>query len=248
METKSKFIGIIFVFFFGVFLFLGIKTSQRLFGDEASAPLATSDGLDVQELSHQSAEEFTLLIYVNDLSLPEPELEGVWLSRPGEDYGSMYFFPIFPSQALDGTRRDEILQGSFVLESGSVPGERFTKTLIDRNLSWSQVLLIDQFALLELEGILNRGSDEDQLQISPLLPSASYQVEQRTAAQTTQALIIQDLCAFLPLVDQNQIFNRMLDNFSGHMLRYSISAEDLSSLWREISWCHFPTLDFQQTP
>ncbi len=248
METKSKFIGIIFVFFFAVFLFLGIRTSQRLFGDEASAPVATSDGLDIQELTDLTAEEFTLMIFVNDLSLPEPDLEGVWLSRSGDEFGSMYFFPIFPSQALDGARRDEILQSAFLLEPGFSPNSQFTETLINRNLSWSQILLLDQYALLELEGMLNRGSEENQLQISPLLPSAFYETEQRTAAQTTQAIIIREICSFLPLADHKQLYNRALENFSGHLVLHNISAENLSILWREISWCHFPTMDLQQNP
>ena len=93
---------VLFAVCFSLFLFLGIKASQVLFAD-ANGPAEmvqkTRGPVLLEEQGKEPAptDPFSLLIYVDDLSRPDPLLQGVWLSRAGEGQGIKLFFPLRPS-------------------------------------------------------------------------------------------------------------------------------------------------------
>ena len=244
---KSKVMPVIFTVFFGLFLFLGIKASQTLFSDGEGPALITQKTrrpvlLEEQQEEPASADPFTLLIYVDDLSKPDPLLQGVWLSRSGDTQQIKLFFPLFPSQAEDGIQRDLNLRGAFWLDEPTQPSEKFLTILRDRNLSWNYILLLDQAALVEI-GLILQETNPDSYQLDPAaVAGLTYGVDNRAVVQENQARYIRELCGQLPLPGQNELLQRFLEGFSGHILINSITPLEFNQSWQGDISCLFPTL------
>jgi hypothetical protein len=198
--------------------------------------------LEEQPVEAPVADPFTLVILVNDLMALNPSLEGVWLSRLTDQGAGILFFPIFPSQAEDGTQRDLNLRGAFWLEESLTPSQEFQTILKDRNLSWHQVLLLDQVALSEINLILAELIPEYQPLNSVGLSGLSYSVENRLLVQGNQALFIYDLCTQLPLPAHNELAQRALEGFTSHLLLRGTTPAEYIGSWSGISTCHFPTI------
>jgi hypothetical protein len=244
---KSKPLLFLFLICFSLFLFLGYRASQAVFS-EGGPPLQTKSAtsgpvlLEEQPVEAPVVDPFTLVILVNDLMVLNPSLEAVWLSRSTDQGAGILFFPIFPSQAEDGTQRDLNLRGAFWLEESLAPSREFQTILKDRNLSWHQILLLDQIALSEINLILAELNPQYQPLNSVGLSGLSYSVENRLLVQSNQALFIQDLCTQLPLPAHNQLAQRALEGFTGHLLFSGTTPAEFISSWRGINTCLFPTI------
>ena len=244
---KSKLLLVIFAICFSLFLFLGIRSSQLLFSTEDNLGelyQPTSGPVLLQEEVSQpvSSDPFTLIILVDDLNALNPLLDGVWLSRAGDGSGSRLFFPIFPSQSEDGIQRDLNLRGAFWFEeTGQVSGQ-FQTILTDRNLVWHQVLYLDYQSLAEICLILKEINPEFQSLNSIGLAGLSYSVENRLNTQSNQALFIQNLCDQLPLPAQNELMQRFLEGFAGHIIIGKTTPLIFYQSWSDTMFCYFPTL------
>ena len=244
---KSKLLLVIFAVCFSLFLFLGIRSSQLLFSDgrdPAQRFLPTSGPVLIQEEPSEPlpVDPFTLIILVDDLSTPNPLLEGVWLSRVGDGSGSRLFFPIFPSQAEDGVQRDLNLRGAFWFEEPGQPSSQFKTILFDRNLNWHQLLFLDYTSLDEMGQILKEISPEYHPLNSIGLAGLSYTVENRLVTQNNQALFILELCNQLPLPSQNELMQRFLEGFAGHISLTGTTPLAFYQGWQETAHCYFPTM------
>jgi hypothetical protein len=244
---KSKVLLILFTVFFGLFLFLGIKVSQTLFSDgEGPAQMTQKTRgpvlLEEQQEEPAPADPFTLLIYVDDLLKPELLLQGVWLSRSGDAQQIKLFFPLFPSQAEDGIQRDLNLRGAFWLDESTQPSEKFLTILRDRNLSWDYIFLLDQAALVEI-GLILQETNPDSYQLNPtVVAGLTYGVDARVAVQENQARFIRELCGQLPLPGQNELLQRFLEGFSGHVIIHATTPLEFYQSWQGEVSCLFPTL------
>ncbi len=244
---KSKPLLVLFLVCFSLFLFLGYKASQVVFS-EGGPPLqggsATSGPvlLEEQPVEAPVVDPFTLIILVDDLMALNPTLQGVWLSRSTDEGTGALFFPIFPSQADDGTQRDLNLRGAFWLEESLALSEEFQTILRDRNLSWHQVLLLDQTALLEINLILAELKPEYKPLNSVGMSGLNYSVENRILAQNNQALFIRDLCQQLPLPAHNELAQRALEGFTSHLFITGNTPVEFVSYWSDVSYCQFPTM------
>jgi len=244
---KSKLMLVVFGVCFSLFLFLGIRSSQLLFGeDESIEPvfLSTSGPVLLQEELTQPLplDPFTLIVLVDDLSGLNPLLEGVWLSRAGDGSGSRLFFPIFPSQAEDGVQRDLNLRGAFWFEEPGRLSSQFQTILTDRNLVWHQILFLDYQSLAEIGQILKELSPDYQSLNSIGLAGLSYSVENRLITQSNQALFIQELCNQLPLPAQNELMQRFLEGFAGHIMINGTTPLVFYQSWSDTAYCYFPTM------
>ena len=245
---KSKVILFVFTILFSLFLFLGIRASQAWFSDEAGPGgivQGTSAPVLVQEHQEEppSAIPFTLIIFVDDLSKKEPILEGVWLSRTGEEASTKLFFPVFPSQAEEGSQRDLNLKGAFWLEDHYQPSKQFLTILLDRNLSWNYLLFIDHRAVLDMDFLLQEIKPDSYQGNPDLILDMIYSVENRLAAQENQAIYIRSLCQQLPLPGQNELLQRFLEGFGGHLGTNMITPLEFYSSWQGVTRCVFPTLN-----
>ena len=244
---KSKPLLVLFLICFSLFLFLGYKASKVVFSE--SAPSLQNGGatsgpvlLEEQPAEAVILDPFTLVILVDDLMALNPQLEGVWLSRATDGGAGALFFPIFPSQAADGAQRDLNLRGAFWLEGSQNLSVEFQTILRDRNLSWHQVLLLDQTALAEINLILAE-IDPEYIPLNSVgLAGLYYSVENRLLVQENQALFIHDLCAQLPLPAHNELAQRALEGFTGHLLFNGTAPLGFIGSWSGVSYCLFPTM------
>jgi hypothetical protein len=188
------------------------------------------------------ADPFTLIILVDDLLVLNPTLEGVWLSRSTDQGAGMLFFPIFPSQAEDGAQRDMNLRGAFWLEDSLLPSDQFQTILRDRNLSWHQILVLDQTTLSEINLILAELNSTYQPLNQVGLSGLIYSVENRLLVQGNQALFIHDLCEQLPLPAHNSLAQRALEGFTNHQLLHGATPVEFVDTWRSTTYCLFPTM------
>ena len=237
----------LFLICFGLFLFLGYRASQAVFigvPPPRDGIQATSGPVLVEEQPAEAAilDPFTLVILVDDLMALNPTLEGVWLNRSTDGGAGTLFFPIFPSQAEDGTQRDLNLRGAFWLEESLTLSVEFQTILQDRNLSWHQVLLLDQISLSEINSILAELNPEYLPLNSVGLSGLSYTVENRLLTQSNQALFIRDLCGQLPLSPHNELSQRTLEGFTSHLLFSGTTPLDFIGSWSGVSYCLFPTM------
>jgi len=245
---KSKLLLVIFFVCFSLFLFLGIRASQAVFNEDqpyirdlqiTNAPVL------IQEQAGDPAplDPFTLIILIDDLETLSPLLEGVWLHRSTDGGAGAMFFPIFPSQAEDGLERDINLRGAFWLEESSHPSQQFLTILSDRNLFWHQILLLDHSVLNEIGMILAEMDPAYQSLNSVGLAGLSYSVENRMIVQSNQALYIHDMCQLLPFPAHNELLQRFLEGFAGHMQLISTTPLEFTRPWGAASYCLFPTMN-----
>jgi len=244
---KSKLLLLIFFVCFGLFLFLGIRASQAVFDEDrpyTREAKSTNAPVLIEEQAGEPAplNPFTLIILVDDLETLNPLLEGVWLHRSTDNGAGAMFFPIFPSQADDGLNRDLNLRGAFWFEDDKQPSQQFLTILSDRNLSWHQLLMLDHSVLNEIGLILAELDPAYQPLNSVGLAGLSYTVENRLIAQSNQALYIHDLCQLLPLPAHNELLQRFLEGFAGHIQLSGTTALEFTRPWGAASYCLFPTI------
>jgi hypothetical protein len=244
---KSKPLLVLFLICFSLFLYIGYRASQSVFSEDrptrpdiqiTSAPVL----LEEQSPEVIVADPFTLVILVDDLMALNPSLQGVWLSRTTDEGRGALFFPIFPSQAEDGAQRDLNLRGAFWLEDAMTLSLEFQTILRDRNLSWHQALILDQSALAEINSIMGELSPEYQRLNSVGLSSLSYTLENRLLSQSNQALFIRDLCVQLPLSSHNELSQRVLEGFAGHLAFSGTTPINFIGSWSLVDYCLFPTM------
>lgn len=245
---KSKLLLVIFFVCFSLFLFLGIRASQAVFdGDQPYTvnDQSTNGPVLVQEQAAEPApvDPFTLIILIDDMEALNPLLEGVWLHRATDGGVGAMFFPIFPSQADDGLERDLNLRGAFWLEDNKQPSQQSLTILSDRNLYWHQVLMLDHAVLNDIGLVIAAMDPAYQPLNSVGLAGLSYSVENRLNVQTNQALYIHDLCQILPFPSQNDLLQRFLEGFAGHLQLSGTNPLDFSRPWSNVSYCLFPTMN-----
>lgn len=168
---------------FAVFLFTGLWTGQRIgrmmeniqTKDKATR-LAAHNALQKGQLEHQSfapqsqltsnmstelkavlpsrLQRNILVIGVNHLESPSPELEGIWLILYLPDMPRVTLMPIYPSvmRGASGGRiiADSALAQNFRLDSKSVPETSFFEALAELDIHWDNYLLLDEIALIDL--------------------------------------------------------------------------------------------------
>jgi len=244
---KSKLLLLIFFVCFSLFLFLGIRASQAVFDEDQLYTRdlqTTSAPVMIQEQAAEPGplDPFTLIILIDDLDTLSPLLEGVWLHRSTDGGAGAMFFPIFPSQADDGLERDLNLRGAFWLEERNQPSQQFLTILSDRNLSWHQVLLLDHSVLNEI-GLILAEIDPDYDPLNQVgLAGLSYSVENRLIVQSNQALFIRDMCQLFPFPVHNELLQRFLEGFAGHIQLSGTTPLDFTRPWSAVSYCLFPTM------
>jgi hypothetical protein len=244
---KSKLLLVIFFVCFSLFLFLGIRASQAVFDEDqpSASDFQTSSGpVLLQEQAGEPAplDPFTLIILVDDLESLNPLLEGVWLHRATDGGRGAMFFPIFPSQADDGLERDLNLRGAFWFGETHQPSQQFRTILSDRNLNWHQTLMLDHNALNEIGLILAEMDPSYQPLNSVGLAGLAFSVENRLNVQSNQGLFIHDLCKAFPFPSHNELLQRFLEGFAGHLRLSGTTPLHFTRSWQAVSYCLFPTL------
>jgi hypothetical protein len=143
---------------------------------------------------------------------------------------------------VDGIQRDLNLRGAFWFEETGKVSDQFLTILTDRNLVWHQILFLDFQSLDEMGLILQELSSEYQSLNSIGLAGLSYTVENRQVTQTNQAQFILELCGQLPLPAQNELMQRFLEGFAGHVIVSGTTPLIFYQSWSDTAFCYFPTM------
>ena len=74
------------------------------------------------------------------------------------------------------------------------------------------------------------------------LSGLSYTVENRLIVQGNQALFIHDLCNLLPFPTHNELLQRFLEGFAGHLQVSGTTPLYFIDAWQGTNYCLFPTM------
>jgi len=249
---NKKLVLVLFSIFFVLFLFLGLETGERLFPHLLGSGNVSASSLEaeVENGDNGEKEPFLLLVQVDDLSRDKPVLETVWLMSYGDPEGELLFFPLLPSQAVDGAERDRSLVSSFALDKRGYPHPDFLRILKDRNLDWSGVMLLDRIALREVVSALGGVRVEDTL-YTPAEISTLWGMAQgdREKGRMIQAQFIRGVCNRLVVLDGGVSLLHLFERLPRHMALHHLTPTALSHIWQPLftggdSSCQFPTLSY----
>jgi hypothetical protein len=154
-----------------------------------------------------------LLVTVDSLQAARPRLESVWLVELVPPDPRLTLLSVYPSFSTEDAQRDTRLASAFLVEASPDSlqvGQAFLKTLQNRNLFWSGIVLLDKSALAQTLDYLNLpqpqqslgGNQTSELSNAPVgfpdgaakldaMPNASQNPQMALFAQ---ASIYQELC------------------------------------------------------
>jgi len=135
-----------------------------------------------------------LVIGVDNLRTPEPELESAWLVMYFPGKPDFTLLPIYPMPAKQGIQTSPALLSSFSLDPGGRPNPAFLQKLADW-IWWNNYLVIDQTGMIALINMLGGISENNQIldgaQVMARVRSSSQDSD---AAYVSQASLLEDIC------------------------------------------------------
>jgi hypothetical protein len=187
-----------------------------------------------------------LVILVDSLSKPSPELKGVWLVGRAPSVPQVVLLPLYPTSRKDET---ELFSRLFHLDSGAQPAEEFLEFLKLKNIWWDHYLVADETSLAELialtEGVHYEGHD-----LSGREAIASLLDEERAPQEVlrAQAQLAGELCRTAPELLQN-VEPVILWGLLTHRMHSDFELSAIESAHETVSQpggspvCEFPTLE-----
>ena len=234
------------------------RFNQPLFAEDSFAPMSPASILPdpFVEESGYNHQKNLLIVGVDDLSKPQPNLEGIWLVLYLPDMPLVTLMPIFPTvSAQAGSLQftaDAELSSSFKLTSGGSPHPVFLKKLEEKGLWWTNFAVLDGTALeglLHFTGGPNSGSGSEMKRD----PAASEEAarpdltNEPQAALLFQAQTIQELChSGNPNFSASQVAE-FIGSLEGH-LTTDISSDQVINVLKSMLLfggtfiCEFPSL------
>ena len=102
--------------------------------------------------------------------------------------------------------------------------------------------MLDHKALNEIGSIVAEMDPSYQPLNSVGLAGLAFSVENRLNVQSNQGLFIHDLCKAFPFPSHNELLQRFLEGFTGHLQLSGTTPLDFTRSWQAVSYCLFPTL------
>ena len=141
------------LFFFTCFLVLGNFISTRIYHSgfnhisDVSRLITIKNTKPIQSLNN--GQRIILLIGVNSIEAPKPQLESLWLVSYLPSDSTLHLLPIFPSRNGGFSDFEEKLYRSFDITglSGNSLSENFKNILKENNFWWSGYIIYDHTVL-----------------------------------------------------------------------------------------------------
>ncbi|MBS1250930.1 MAG: hypothetical protein MAG431_02529 [Chloroflexi bacterium] len=244
-RKKLTWPALLSTFSFLIFLFLGIRVGETFFLPSASAQTHQER---LSPARTDTEEPILLLIYVDDLNKKKPSLEGVWLANFQNQQSSLLFFPLLPSQAKDGARRDKKLTSTFSLNDENQPSRDFFEILSERNVSWQGYMLIDQWAAIEIINFMGEINLSESLKNGTIAISELHPRSQdRLLAQHDQAQLLLGTCRKASEISLETAFSQFLTALPQHLATDGASPDFWERKWLAMKaagkiTCQTPTL------
>jgi hypothetical protein len=184
-----------------------------------------------------------LVIGVQDLSIPEPVLESVWLLIlfPGD--ASITLLPIFPDPNGDYSSPNKSLMNSFGLNSQQIPEEVFFDQL-HQQFWWDNYILIDKVNLSRALNVIHRLSGVELGTILESIPSSWKNPYKALQKQTELLNTACNQLKSFPNSTQTEILIQQIDDHIHTDLNWNELMRGWSSnqpIGHEVE-CEFPTL------
>jgi hypothetical protein len=133
-------------------LIAGTQNKHQSFAPQSQGSL-TRQTHQEQELPRQKQRNI-LLIGINHLESPSPELESVWLILYLPDMPKLTLMPIYPTVGFGNARGqitvDPSLATLFQVGMDSTPDSAFFQYLSQDDIHWDSYVMVDEVALIDL--------------------------------------------------------------------------------------------------
>jgi hypothetical protein len=212
-----------------------------------------------QELPRQKQRNI-LLIGVNHMESPSPELESVWLILYLPDMPRLTLMPLYPSIGSSNVRgqitADPSLAALFQAGTNSKPNSAFFEKLSQGDIHWDNFVLVDEIALIDLIDFLGGLETKSDPQVAESGKTNGIQALARlqpTAGNPQKALLsqtqlFQQLCRSASFLNAPpQRIPVLFQTISNHLVtdldseQVIVDLESMLSSGEEIS-CEFPFL------
>lgn len=190
-------------------------------------------------------DQFNLLIIsVDDLSQPDPNLESIWLAAYAENSSKITLVPIFPSP--DNPDQILFLSKSFNMENG-YPGLKFWEAVRSTNTWWKGFILTDRPLLINLVDVLGGIQIHNQhMNGVQAVRSIDSWKDDPSIAVNHQKTFIEGICTKIAsspksnLDEVNQLFD---ENYLSNKQANTFITQRLDGTkTKNILTCTFPTL------
>jgi hypothetical protein len=246
------------LFFFTCFLVVGNFISTRIYHssfDHKSDPsrlITIKNTKPIQSLNN--GQHIILLIGVDSVNAPKPQLESLWLVSYMPSDSTVHFLPIFPSKNGSFADFEEKLSRSFDINgiSGNSLSKNFKNILKENNFWWSGYIIFDHTALLEFSNDFNKENIYIQnISMDQAIQALSGVNDDPEKAFSAQLAIIQTSCQKISGVRQITDWSPVISLSNDHI----VTDFDLNQLLQE--WeeklstpqnlhCMFPTMEIPE--
>ena len=234
------------------------RFDQPLFSENSFAPMSPASVLPdpfVEEPGYNHQKNL-LVVGVDDLSKPQPNLEGIWLVLYLPEMPLVTLMPIYPTVSAQAGNlqftADAELASSFKLTAGGFPHPVLLNKLEEKGLWWTNIAVLDGIALqglLHFTGGLNSGSGSEMKRGLAASEDAALPdpTNEPQAALLFQAQTIQELChTGNPNFSASQVAE-FIGSLEGHITTDLSSDQVINDLKSMLLYgggfiCEFPSL------
>jgi len=226
---------VIFLLFFSMGNMVGLSLGQE----------STPENYFLQSESIPK-QKGVLLIKVDRLDIPAPNLEAVWLLLALPPQSTITLIPIYPASSKS-KNNTFVNPGNVISSTDSTLDSSFVESLENHNINWDQYIIFDETGFSDLANNMD-GENLDSGWGKNELVNLSFSIsdDNPETAILRQAYIYQQLCLNLSSISVLSKLNILFE--SNHVIT-DIMPDQLLDVWntyRDSSVflkCKFPTLD-----
>jgi len=238
----------IYLYLFIVGLFVGYFTGVFI-GDTFDLQSISPPRIIDTSTIPSTRQRNILVVGVDDLKEPTPTLESVWIIANFPGSPRLVLLPIFPlSPKIDHDGNKELV-GAFNSSSKGLLNETFLNELKNRNLWWSDYVILDETAM---EMILNFVGNPDQTgranTLKPVISRHPNSAKDLEGVHQKQVGLLSYLCRYANQTNPSQGPSSILALIPEH-IRTNLKPPEIINRWKTlISYrggfsCVFPTLN-----
>jgi hypothetical protein len=226
---------------------IGSRLGQKNIAPVRVVPAHAQTSIPLPSLP--DGERIILVIDVDSLDLPQPQLQSLWLVTYYLDGKPIQWLPIFPSGESPMPSTEHDLFNSFKLESNEdriTPSSEFFTWLEDNNYWLSGYLLLDDVAtaaIINLIGDIPTSLTPEENQFRQRVPA----LESQPTSPTQQGMLLSRACRTLALQSMPPNWHLLLNLIPEHIVTdldpEQLIKEILTITAPDTSWhCEFPTI------
>lgn len=201
-----------------------------------------------------NGQQSILLIGVDSLDTPKPQLESLWLVSYLPSDFTLHVLPIFPSKNVVLSNFEKKLDQTFeITGSSSNPlSKNFINTLKENNFWWSGYIIFDHTALLELSNDFSKENIFKQnISMDRAIQALTNVNDDPEKAFSAQYEIIQTACQKISGISQIKDWSPIIFMIPNHVVT-DLGISQFINEWDEklssshTLHCRIPTLEIPE--